>query len=515
MTTTGAPDKGMQRHPAELLTIARGAGITFAGKILGGGVQYLYAIVVARMLGPEQFGIFVLGLALTEFIGQVSRLGLEGGVVRYVADYLGRGDKPGIKGSIVGALRFSLLSSCGFALLMAVFSDRIAIGLFGKPDLAGPLRIFAVSLPFTTVMTVALNATQGFQRMDYTVYAQQLFAPLSNVILLAVVFILGPSLGKICAAYWLTAACTALLSLSFLVRAFPGIRQIAAVTRAGELFRFGLPFLSVTLLMILIMWLDTLIMGHFRPANEVGVYTAAVKTALFINAILLCFSHIFSPIISNLFGAGETRKLELLFKAVTRWIVMVSVPLFLALLFFSGDIMSFFGPGFRAGSLPLIILATAQLVNVCTGPVAHMLVMSGRQNLMFANSLAICVINAALSWILVPVHGGVGAAVASGCSIVLFNGVMLVEVKLLMGMHPYNGKIFLPFGLGMLAGLFAVGLRNLFPLDSSNVLRVLVHGGGMLLSYLGLYLWAGLRDEDEIIVQAIRNKWTSPGLVKG
>lgn len=496
------------RSSEELRIIAKGAGIAFAGKVIGGAAQYLYLILIARFIGMGNFGLFILALTVIEFIALVSRLGLDGGVVRLVSSNLARGEVDRVKGSIAAALAFSFISACAFGLISALGADHLSLWLFQKPSLAAPLQYLSLSIPCITLTVVALNATQGFQRMDYTFYGQHLFSPLCNITLGAFFLSMEPSPANACSAYSATACATAILSLVLLARAFPQHGRIETSGALGDLFRFGLPFLMVTLLMYLMMWTDTLIMGHFRSSDEVGVYTAAMKTAFVINTILLCFSHIFSPIISNLYTAGQLQRLHRLFKTVTRWTLTACIPFSLILMVFPREVMSVFGPGFAAGGTPLLILASAQLVNAATGPVAHMLVMSGRQQWMMLNTLAVCVVNFILNWLLVPSFGGTGAAVASSCSIVAFNILMLMEIRMLMGMHPYEASILAPPAAGFTAALFVIAVKALFTIDNMP-LRLAVYGGISIVAYTGILCRGRLTDEDRIITEVIRQKWAA------
>ena len=45
----------------ELAHIAEGTSAVFIGRVLDGGFRYLYTLIVAKILGPKSFGIFMLG----------------------------------------------------------------------------------------------------------------------------------------------------------------------------------------------------------------------------------------------------------------------------------------------------------------------------------------------------------------------------------------------------------------------------------------------------------------------
>jgi O-antigen/teichoic acid export membrane protein len=68
-------------------------------------------------------------------------------------------------------------------------------------------------------------------------------------------------------------------------------------------------------------------------------------------------------------------------------------------------------------------------VNVLTGPVGMVLVMTGHEKIMRNNVLAAGAVNIGLNLILVPKLGALGAAVATAVSLALVNGLSLVQVR--------------------------------------------------------------------------------------
>ncbi|MBE9570812.1 MAG: oligosaccharide flippase family protein, partial [Proteobacteria bacterium] len=112
-------------HKPELTCIAEGSSISFVGKVIGGGFQYLYVIIVARMLGADSFGLFVLGLTIINFAGVIGRLGLDSGVVRYVSLYNGIGDKKRVKGTIVQAFKYTFIVSTFLGIVLFLTSEPL------------------------------------------------------------------------------------------------------------------------------------------------------------------------------------------------------------------------------------------------------------------------------------------------------------------------------------------------------------------------------------------------------
>jgi O-antigen/teichoic acid export membrane protein len=489
----------------ELTRIAEGAGISFVGKILGIGLQYLCIIVAARILGTRDFGLFTLGLTVLSVAGTVGLVGLDQAVVRHVALYHSQEDPRRVKGVILRSLQCVFLISVVISAILFLSANSVSVRIFHRPELAGVIRWLSLCLPFFGLFTVALSSTKGLQIMKYAVYGQNLFWPFANLVLLGVFCAAGLELTGVVSAYVISVFLTAVLSIYFVWRAFSFLERTGAVYETRRLLRFSLPLSIAVYANLLILWTDRLMLGYFRPLEEVGLYHAAAKTAMLACTVLLSFNAIFSPIIVDLYNKKENEKLASCFRAVTQWIYMLSLPVFFIIALLSKDIMAVFGADFAQGWLPLVILAFAQLVNAASGSVGFMLAMTGRQNTVMYVTLAVCLLNVVLNYFLVPAYGMTGAAVASGISIVVLNISFLLAVHHQLTMHPYSMKFARIFLLG-LACCAAAYLAGNVLVDMSHMPKIVLIVVMFLAIYSGLMLKWGVDDTDKILLRDIKER---------
>jgi O-antigen/teichoic acid export membrane protein len=107
---TGRPDEVLLRqthdfgevqhseHHRNIITAAKGGGIDFAGRLFAHVIGLLFSIVLARMLGAEQLGLYFLALTIVGVVAAVSYLGLDGGISRFVPIALAQRDKARVWG---------------------------------------------------------------------------------------------------------------------------------------------------------------------------------------------------------------------------------------------------------------------------------------------------------------------------------------------------------------------------------------------------------------------------------
>src|SRR3989344_4374799 len=78
----------MQDKPENmaLKTIVKGAGISLFGGLFGRALGYLARVIMARYLGPGEYGLFSLAVSVFGVIAVFVVIGLPVGIVRFVSE---------------------------------------------------------------------------------------------------------------------------------------------------------------------------------------------------------------------------------------------------------------------------------------------------------------------------------------------------------------------------------------------------------------------------------------------
>ena len=174
-----------------LRTIAKGSGIGFIGAIFGSLASYLSIMVIARFLGPDDYGLISLGFAGMMIVTIFSLMGLNSGVLRYVAYYRGKGDKNRIKGTILSALKVTIPVSLIFMSVVFLGADWISIHVFNESELTPVLMIFAIGIPFWTLTTIFVCVAIAFEQIQYQVYTMYIFKDVFKLISIVSLLLLG------------------------------------------------------------------------------------------------------------------------------------------------------------------------------------------------------------------------------------------------------------------------------------------------------------------------------------
>jgi O-antigen/teichoic acid export membrane protein len=437
----------------DLHALAGGASLSLIGRVASGALVFLYGIAVARLLDVRSVGILMLGLAIIRIAELVARMGLEIGAMHHVAILAATGRGADVRPTVRNAVGVALACSLLVAGIVAALAP-LAARTFELPELAGVLRILAAALPPMSVAMIVLTSLLGLGRVAYNTIGEKLVLPAVNVAACTLLLAAGLGVRGASAAYVLSGLLTVPLALRYFRRSTAAAPPRAAPVPAIELLRFSTPIVLVVILTQALLWTDTLILGLLATASDVGIYSAAARTALALSMVVASFNTIFAPTISALYHRGDTAHLRFLFKTVSKWMFLVTCPLALVLMLLSHEIMALFGPAFPAGARALQILALAQLIASGTGAVGFMLTMSGRQKVMLVNTVVACLLNVALNAWLIPIHGMEGSAIATCISITVYSLLALVEVRWTLEMHPYTGG----HGKVVAAGLVALAI---------------------------------------------------------
>src|SRR5687768_8696372 len=107
------------------------------GSVLGGGLGFVFSVVMARLLDQHEFGLFVLVLNFVLAGTTSGAFGADFATVRFVA----AADSPGRKrGAMLTPLLLILVPNTLGSVAIAILAEPIAVHLFDEPDLTGSLR---------------------------------------------------------------------------------------------------------------------------------------------------------------------------------------------------------------------------------------------------------------------------------------------------------------------------------------------------------------------------------------
>lgn len=283
-------------------------------------------------------------------------------------------------------------------------------------------------------------------------------------------------------------------------------KKIPPIYETKKILSFSWPLFFVGFFNLFIIQINTLMLGYFKTAVEVGIFGAAQRTAFLIQIILDSFNTIFAPMIADLYNKKELLKLENLYKISTKWIFTLSFPIFMILILCAENILSLWGNHYRAGKEGLIIICFAQLINCCVGSAGFMIMMTGRSKINLFNTIFVFVMVAGLNLVLLPKYGVLGAAISLGISIGIINIIRLLEVYFLLKIHPYRLDFLKPLASGGTAMIFVSAFKKYAVQMNSDLAQIAINSFIFMMIYVLIVLLLKINKEDKLLLDQIKAK---------
>jgi len=484
-----------------MLETAKGGGFLALGTLFAFGSRFVIAFFLARLLGVEQYGIYILAISAATLIASIATLGLDTTMVRYVAILRSKHDDAGVWGTLQIGVGFSFLASTLLSLGLYFLAEPIAGGLFKEVRLAPFFQLFSFIIPFMTLSSVLVGVARGFKRMDYSALAENGVLFITRMIMVGILALIHLDAFTAVIAFGLSELAVSITLLYLLNKEYSLKRSLNEGRREyRKIITFALPFWMSGILTKFRKNIQTLLLGTLNTVSSVGIFSIASK----INLISLIFykSIIASvkPVLAELDGRNDWEQIGQLYQTTTRWTFMANLPIFIIMAIFPEQLMSIFGKSFTTGALALIILALGELVNAGTGICGSIIDMTGRTKLKLANSIFWVLLISVSNVILIPRWGVVGAAIASSLSVASVNLLRVLEVWILYRMQPYNISYLKPVAAGLAAVISTLVLKELLPTEGGilfTAIKILV----LLIVYAVTLLLLGILPEERIVLE--------------
>jgi O-antigen/teichoic acid export membrane protein len=403
----------------------RRAVTAFLIRVLSAAIAFVSQIVLARIMGEFEYGIFAFVWVIVVLAGNLSCLGFHTSIIRFLHQHRVDGDIAAVRGLTLAARLIALASSTtigGLGLLfLHLYGDRISV-----------YYLVPVSLAFFTMPMIALgDVLDGTARSNgWTAMA------------LSPTYLLRPALILVfmLAAVWMGAAHTAVTAMeaALLATYVATLSQLLRVSlrlhglhgrgprqfAMAAWFRYSLPLFLVDGIGFLLTNADVVVVGLYLPPDQVGIYYAAAKTIVLVQFVYFSIKAAAGPRFSALLAEGDRQTLASFAGQTVRWTFWPSLVIGLLALASGHLLLSLFGPAFTAGYSLMAILFCGILAKAMVGPGEVLLSMAGRQNLcvgLYAVTLAAGILFYVL---LIPRFGLTGAATATALA-------MMVEAILL------------------------------------------------------------------------------------
>lgn len=399
-------------------TAGRMAVSTFAVRVGGAALAFLSQIVLARLLGAHDYGIYSVAWTFVIVLGVMACGGFSTSASRFIPQYRQSNDLDGLRGF--------LKASRMIAFVIGVGAAAVAIGLVFllqpaiDPSYTQPLAIVFLALPFFAFGLVQDGIARSYDWPSLAMLPTYIWRPLGILLLLVAAVLAGlPASAE-------TAALVA-VSATLIVAAYQYFHlrnrlphQVPSGPARIELKSWvviSMPMLMVEGFLQLITSADVIMVSFFQNPDEVAVYFAASRTLALVHFVYFAVRAASAHRFSAYTHSQDLKGLAAYTRQATLWTFWPSLVAGLGLLIIAPLLLRLFGNGFESGYHLIALLMIGVLARASVGPADALLSMTGHQRTCAGIYAATFVLNVLLNLIFIPLLGLAGAAIATSLAI--------------------------------------------------------------------------------------------------
>ncbi|MFQ5673768.1 MAG: lipopolysaccharide biosynthesis protein [Nitrospinales bacterium] len=401
-------------------------------------ITFLISIIVARVLGVENYGLYAVLISLVELMIKTTDMGIYATLTTYIPRLL-HSSHPG-EGSFV--VRRTLLGRNLLLLVVAAvfvrFSSPFTVWM-GAPDIDQYLTV-------TALLFLVRGFMDGFvfiviARVEMKYYSSVEIG-VSILQLLGVFFLVatGLDVGKL---VMLMVLVNGTQCLFYGIRSLPLLKPKPIATPMAKIWKFGLTtwfgnilqyfrFKSIDVLMLLYFLHDKKAVAHYEIAYLLVVYGGRFFATALDRLAMTLLSQ--AQARHGLKGMGET------WTFLTKLSIVLTVPVFVFLIAHASSIIdAVYSEAFAPAAPLMVLLSILSLASVCLaqGTSYELLFPLGKEKVFVVLSAFNGVLNIGSAFILIPLIGAPGVVIATGGSALVTDMIALaVALKALQIRFP-------------------------------------------------------------------------------
>ena len=422
----------------DLLRKAGGSAVLKASSLLLG---FLTSILLARTLGPDEFGRYVFAFSVISLAALPVGTALNQFIMRESARAFAL-DSPAL---IKGLIKRSFVWVPSIGLLVCV---SLWCWVSGRSDDA----TFIWGLPIIPLMALVALRTELLRGAGLILQSQwpdMVLRPLSFVVLTCGLMITSALTAVTALVAYGLALVVTLCTVVWLFRsgiATKKYRETQAEFDDGRWLRSMPWFMAISAIGAGSTLSGAIILGLVNAdVSQVAAFQLGLSFSALVGLPLVIVNLVVGPQITQWWEAGDKDSCVALLSQMTRLAACVSLVGGAAVLYLPEIILGvFYGDAYEYGVKTLQVLVVSQMVNVAFGPVGLALTLSGFERQAFTGQLVGLMMSLSVTVMLVGEYGAAGAAVGAFAGLLVWNIWMAFQVR----RHWGGPFLFLASGVG-------------------------------------------------------------------
>lgn len=394
------------------------------GNSIGKVLALLLGIILANLLGSEDFGKYGLIKNSLFYLSICSTFGLGITGTKYIAQY--KEEKNKINNICHDILTISVFTSGFIAITILIFAEKLTY-LLEMGNMSNILRLSSIAIIFNAINSAQTGILSGFKE----------FKTISNYNLITGVFTFIS--GTIFTYFWSLDGAIIALGLSYVVNYFLNAHTLNKIRREFpkkegvldykvQMLKFSLPLAMQEGLLALSSWSIIVVLVKLASYSDYGVYSAAHQWTAAISFIPAILKNVTLSYLSD----QQSNKRVIVKKMI--YVNLISSGSFFVIIFiFSGFIARWYGDSFVGVKPVLNILVFSSILGTMGSVFIQELISKSKNWLSFSITFIKSIIILAVSIWLIKMIGISGAfAIAFGdlSANIIYFSLLVISYKL-------------------------------------------------------------------------------------
>jgi stage V sporulation protein B len=399
------------------------------GILLAKGGGMLFAVILARFLLPEKFGIYTLALSITMFLLSLTNLAMNQTASRYLSNSIKLKNKnlAGAYFKFISNIK-NIFSFLTFFLLM-ILAYPLSVYIFNKPGLFLPLILFGIYAVFLSIQNLYETLFYVIGKVKLLTLKEIILQSIKLIICLGFFLIFSASLSVAIFSIIFSSLVAILFMKFYLNKHIPFLfHKNETNFDKPRVKKFIKNSVVSSVFTTLFDNIDMILLGIFVTSEYVGYYSAAF---LVVGGFygLISLSNLSLPLFTRI----NNKKTKKVFESLFRYSSIVSIPLIFGILVLGKYLLRLlYGYDYLESTIPLALLSILIFELPLTENLKSFLLSKEKPEVIARIIFVSTIINIILSVILVSVLSKISmlfAVIGIAIALIISRFVILISLS--------------------------------------------------------------------------------------
>ena len=459
--------------------------ISYVGLVLGAiNVLYLYRIYFSI----EEFGLINLLVSIVIVFSQLSALGVVNTIIRFFPFFKTENKKH--QGFIAWMSLITVLGFLLLTLLYLIFKPLIEDAFINNSPIFIKYYYIVIPLAFFALLFNVLEAiARTIHKTVYSAFLKEVFFRFLTMIgIILVAYNLLAFNDFVIYFVIINGIIVSLLYIQIITsKEFKFANDLKTIPfiKVNEFVRYGLYSLFAFSAYYITLNIDRIMLGSLIGVDIVGIYAIFLFVGTVVAFPKRAMTRIVVPIIADCWKRNDKDQIGKLYKNTSLVLLIISFLIYIGIVVNEHNVMKVLNKPELYGHFNIFIfLGLAFLIDAVGSINSDILSTSKKFRYDTLFNFLFLITGVILNYILIPVYGGMGAALATVASMIVFNISKWSYIKIKFGLQPFSVNHIITVFIGILVIFIGMNL----PVISNIILDIVYRSIIVTVLYFGIII---------------------------